>query len=312
MDPFEDLDHRLRETRERVRWFDHLAAQRTTLGRQIREVSDLVTELERQLDKERRDVERLEGGLGGFLAKLAGSREERLSKERAEAAVAGERLDGQRARLENLTADLAKTERDLAAMAGAHDDYQRLLSEKEQLLVERGDQRGRRLMELSGLLADTRADLREHEEAVHAGKEAAQWVRHVLALLENARGASTWDMLGGGAFADAVERHHLVSADQATWQAQQALDTLSRELADLGWVVAPRMPEVDTRWFADVFFDNILTDALKHQRINRTRTAVAEMSGWIDDTLGTLAKAQTDLTQRLATLTEEREHLIAT
>ncbi|MDA0635636.1 hypothetical protein OUY22_19630 [Nonomuraea sp. MCN248] len=34
MDPFEDLDHRLRETRERVRWFDHLAAQRTTLGRQ--------------------------------------------------------------------------------------------------------------------------------------------------------------------------------------------------------------------------------------------------------------------------------------
>ncbi|MGI5269535.1 hypothetical protein ACQEUU_10320 [Nonomuraea sp. CA-218870] len=312
MDPFEDLDDRLRETRERVRWFDHLAAQRTTLGRQIREVTDLVTRLEQKLAEERRDVERLEGGLPGLLARLAGSRDERLAKERAEAALAGERLDGQRARLEALTADLATTERDLAAQAGAPDDYQRLLTEKERLLVERGDERGRCLMELSGRLADTRADLREHEEAVQAGMAAAQWVRQVLTLLETARGASTWDMLGGGMFADAVEHQHLVGADQATWQAQQALDTFSRELADLGWAADPKMPEVDTRWFADVFFDNIITDALKHQRIARTRTAVAEMSAWIDDSLRTLAQRQADLAQRLTDLTTEREQLLST
>ncbi|TXK43147.1 hypothetical protein [Nonomuraea sp. C10] len=312
MDPFEDLDRRLREAHDRVRWFDHLAARRSSLGRQIREVADLVTELEQQLAKERRDVERLEGGLSAFMARLTGSREERLTRERAEAALAGERLDGQRARLEALTGDLGETERDLAATAGAADDYQRLLSEKERLLVERGDQRGRRLMELSGLMADTQADLREHDEAVQAGKAAGQWVGHVLTQLEHARGASTWDMLGGGVFADAVEREHLVTADQATWQAQQALDTFARELADLGWAVRPKMPEVDTRWFADVFFDNIITDALKHQRINRTRTAVAEMSAWIDDSLRTLAQGQADLTRRLGDLTGEREHLLAT
>lgn len=312
VDPFEELDRRLTETRERVRWFDHLAARRTAIGQQIREVGDLVAQLERRLAEERRDVERLEGGLSGFLARLAGSREERLAKERAEAVLAGERLDGQRARLDALRADLAATERDLATTAGAHDDYQQLLSEKELLLVEGGDRRGQRLMELSGRLADTRADLREHDEAVQAGKEAGQWVGHVLQLLGKARGASTWDMLGGGAFADAVERHHLVSADQAAWKAQQALDTFSRELADVGWTAQLRMPEIDTRWFVDVFFDNIIVDALKHQRINKTRAAVAETARFIDDSLRALVQNQAILSQRLADLTTEREQLLTT
>src|SRR5690606_42009606 len=79
------------------------------------------------------------------------------------------------------------------------------------------------------LFRSTRADLREHDEAVQAGKEAGQWVGHVLQLLGKARGASTWDMLGGGAFADAVERHHLVSADQAARSEEHTSELQSRE-----------------------------------------------------------------------------------
>lgn len=293
-----------------MRRFDHLAAQRTTLGQQIREVTGQVAELERQFGKEQRDVERLEGGLSGLLARLSGAKEERLAKERAEAALAGERLAGQRARLRALESDLERAERELAAVAGAHEEHRRLLAEKERLLVARGDQRGRRLMELSGLLADTQADLREHEEAVQAGEVAAQWVGHVQELLGRARSASTWDMLGGGAFADAVERKHLVDADQAAWQAQQALDAFARELADLGWQARPRMPEVDTRWFADVFFDNILTDAFKHQRIKKTAEAVSEMAAWLDASLRALGERQGELGRRLAALNEERESLL--
>lgn len=253
---------------------------------------------------------RLEGGFAGFVAGLAGSKQERLTKERAEAEAVLERLDGQRGRLAELTGDLGRTDRELAETAGAHESYRRLLAEKERLLVELGDDRIARLMELSTSLADAQADLREHEEALQAGTAAGQAVGQMLSLLNKARGASTWDMLVGGAYTDAVERHYLMAADQTAWHAQRALDVFSRELADLGWAADPRLPEVDTRWFADVFFDNIITDALKHRRINRTRDAVAAMSRWIAETGQTLTARARELHQRHAELLQERERLI--
>jgi hypothetical protein len=308
---FENLDQGLREAREGVRRFDHLAGRRSAIAAQVREVSELIGQLEAELAKERHDVARLEGGFAGFVAGLVGSKQERLTKERAEAEAVHERLDGQRGRLAQLTGDLDRTDRELAETAGAHESYRRVLAEKERLLVELGDDRGARLMELATLLADALADLREYEEALQAGMTAGQAVDQMLSLLNKARGASTWDMLGGGAYTDAVERHHLKAADQTAWHAQRALDVFSRELANLGWVADPRMPEVDTRWFADVFFDNIITDALKHQRINRTRDAVAEMSQWVGEAVRTLTQRSGELHQRREGLLLERERLIA-
>ncbi|WP_214639073.1 hypothetical protein [Nonomuraea sp. NEAU-A123] len=110
VDAFADVDRKLRESREQIRRFDHLTTRRKTITVQIREVTELTSQLETQLAKEQRDVTRLEGRLGGFLAVLAGpiagSKEERLARERAEAEAAWERLRGQRRRLDDLTADL--------------------------------------------------------------------------------------------------------------------------------------------------------------------------------------------------------------
>jgi hypothetical protein len=266
---FENLDQGLREARERARRFDHLAGRRSAIAAQVREVSELIGQLEAELAKERHDVARLEGGFARFVAGL------------------------------------------VAETAGAHESHRRLLAEKERLLVELGDDRRARLVELSTLLADAQADLREYEEALQAGMTAGQVVGEMLSLLNKARRASAWDMLGGGAYTDAVERHHLKAADQTAWHAQRALDVFSRELADLGWVADPRLPEVDTRWFADVFFDNIITDALKHQRINRTRDAVAEMSQWVGEAVRTLTQRSVELQQRRGELLVERERLVA-
>jgi hypothetical protein len=307
----EDLDRKLLESRTQVRRFDHLAGQRKTMNGQIREVAELIAQLEIQLAKEQRDVARLEKGFGGFLAGLAGAKEEKLARERAEAEAAQERLYGQRRRLEGLTDDLEAADRELAALAGAHASYEALLADKERLLLEGGDERARRLAEVTGKLADSQADLREHTEAWEAGKAAVAATRHVVGLLDRARGASTWDMFGGGAFADLVEHGQLVKADQAAWHAQRALDVFSRELRDVGWIADLRLPKVDTRWFADAFFDNIITDAIKHQRISRTRDEVSSVFSWVESAVQALVSRHGVLTQQHARLLAEREQLIA-
>ncbi|MFF5211278.1 hypothetical protein [Streptosporangium sp. NPDC000396] len=311
MTSFDNIDDDLRAARERVRRLEQLTRQRQAVAVQLDEVEQLISDLGDQLVKEERDVSRLEnGGFAAFLSGLAGSKEEKLAKERAEAQALRQRLDGQRNRLEWLKADQMAVERGLAKVGSAQEEFAALLERKERLLVESADPRGRELTEIGQWLANTHADLREHEEARQAGVAAVQAVGQVLRCLGNARGASTWDMLGGGGIADMMEHGHLRNADEAAWHAQRALDAFSRELADIGMQVNPQLPKVDTRWFADMFFDNIITDAIKHQRIARTGQAVNEVAQWADATVGNLAARCGELARQRDSLVARREALL--
>ncbi|MFJ2031205.1 hypothetical protein [Streptosporangium sp. NPDC087985] len=311
MTSFDSIDDDLHAAQDRVRRLEQLTRQRQTVTVQLDEVGQLISDLEHRLVKEERDVSRLEsGGFTAFLSGLAGSKEERLVKERAEAQAVRQRLDGQRTRLEWLRADQAAVERGLAEIGPAHEEFAGLLARKERLLIESADSRGRELTEIGRRLADIHADLREHEEAHQAGIAAVHAVGQVLHCLGNARGASTWDMLGGGIFADMVEHGHLRNADEAAWYAQRALDAFSRELADVGVRVAPQLPQVDTRWFVDAFFDNIIVDAIKHRRIARTGQAVAEVAQWANDMVNELAVRRGDLVRRRDSLVARREEVL--
>ncbi|MEV4295578.1 hypothetical protein [Microbispora rosea] len=312
MTPFAAIDDEIRDARDRARRRDQLTRQRATLLTQIEEVRGMLADLERQLAKEDRDVAKLEqGGFAALLAGLTGGKEERLARERAEAAAARQRVTGQRTRLEWLSGDLRTTDQALAEVGNPHQELEVLLARKERMLVESGDPRGRELADIAARLANVSADLREHQEAQQAGIAAGQAVGYVMRHLGSARGASTWDMFSsGGGFADMVEHGHLRQADEAAWHAQGALDRFSRELADIGVRAAPQLPKVDTRWFADVFFDNIITDAIKHQRIARTAEAVREVAEWVAAVVNQVSDRCGELTRQQESLARRREEVL--
>ncbi|WP_329425595.1 hypothetical protein OG339_35480 [Streptosporangium sp. NBC_01495] len=309
-----DAADALLTARERVRRLEQLTSRRGAVAVQLDEVAALLGDLEDLLAKEEEDVSKLEGGgFSALLAGLTGSRDERLARERAEVLAVRQRLDGQRNRLEWLNADRAAVDEGLAGLGPAREEYDALLEREERRLVASGDSRGRELVELDQRLADTRADLAEYQEAHRAGVDAFHGVGEVLRCLGGARGASTWDMLaGGGGFADMMEHGHLRNADEAAWHAQQLLDTFARELVDIGVNVAPKLPEVDTRWFADMFFDNIITDAIKHHRIESTGAAVADVAEWVRRTVEGLDVRREELTRLRDALAARREEVIVT
>ncbi|MFI6908718.1 hypothetical protein ACIBKY_46170 [Nonomuraea sp. NPDC050394] len=305
-----ELDERLREASARMRRAEHVRRLRETTARQIADVRGALEDLEFELTEEERDVARLEGGLSAVLARLLGNREERLERERAEAAVARERVHGHRARLARLEADAVAADAELAGLEPAPREYAELLAEKERQLIRSGDPRMHQLADLGAALDRLSADVRECEEAHRAGQEAHEALGVVSRLLDSARNASTFDMFGGGLLADAYEHHKLTGADKAAWHAQRALDVFSRELADTGIAARPMMPKVDTRWFVDTFFDNIISDALKHQRIEKTRAEVMKLARWVRDTGSHLKARRTQLPAERAQLLTWREELL--
>ncbi|MER7615959.1 hypothetical protein [Nonomuraea wenchangensis] len=306
-----ELDEQLREASARMRRAEHVRRLRETTGRQIADVRGTLEDLEAKLAEEERDVARLEGGLSAVLARLLGNREERLERERAEAVVARERVEGHRARLAQLEADAAAADAELAVLMPASREYARLLAEKERQLIGSDDPRARELADLGAALDRSIADVRECEEAHQAGRGALDALGVVLGFLNSARNASTFDVLGGGLLVDAYEHDKLNSADQAAWHAQRALDVFSRELADTGVVAARRvMPKVDTRWFVDAFFDNIISDVLKHQRIEKTRDEVNKLARWVRDTGTYLETRRAELLAERSRLLTRREELL--
>ncbi|WP_431896553.1 hypothetical protein [Nonomuraea sp. bgisy101] len=310
MTDFAGIDEQLRVAKERVRRFDQLTRQRGAVTRQLGPVRQAVAALQEQLADEEGDVTRLESGFAGFVAKLLGSKEERLTQERAEVEAARQRLDGQRTRVASLEGDITGIDGELARLGPVREEYATLLAEKERMLIELADPRGRELADLAERLGDLAADLREHDEAHRAGVAAGRELDLVLDRLNAASGASTWDVLGGGYVADSVERTRLEEADQAAWRAQRQLDVFSRELADVGVAAGPQLPEVDTRWFVDTFFDNIVTDVLKHQRISGTRDAVAEVARWAGTTVAAVARRSAELAAERAALLARRDELL--
>lgn len=83
--------------------------------------------------------------------------------------------------------------------------------------------------------------------------------------LAQAEDASTWDMFGGGAMMDMMERSALADAQRQADTARmlvgqaRALQPMIRDLEMLD------MPQGNI--MSDVFFDNIFSDALFHQKI---------------------------------------------
>jgi hypothetical protein len=299
-------DDQLRSAHARVRRLRQAGRLRSALATQIGEVDQLLVTLERQHAAEQRDVTRLQGRtLTAIVSGVLGNKDAKLAKETAEAEASGLRLEGHRARRRQLVADLTALNRELDELADAPRSYERELARAERDLSEAGDRRG---VELSDRLAETAADLREHDEAYRAGRTALDGVQAVLRELSGAGNWSTVDMFTGSG-ADFVEHAKLERASQAAWHAQQALDRFSRELADVGAHVSPQLPEIDTRWFADWFFDNIITDAIRHSRITRTYEQVAEIARWVQTSVDQLGRECGELSHRRAALTAERERL---
>ncbi|MEU1386117.1 MULTISPECIES: hypothetical protein [unclassified Nonomuraea] len=305
-----ELDERLREASARMHRAEHVRRLRKNATQQIADVRDTLKGLESELADEERDVVRLEGGLSAVLSRMLGNREERLARERAEVVVARERVDGHRARLAQLEADVAAADAELAVLDPASREYARLLAEKEQQLIRSGDPCARELADLGAALDRLSAEMRECDEAHQAGQGAHDALAVVLRLLGSARTASTFDVFGGGLITDAFEHDRLTSADKAAWHAQRALDVFSRELADTGIAARPVMPKVDTRWFVDAFFDNIISDVLKHQRIEKTRAEVQKLAQWVRGTRAHLRGRRVQLLAEQSRLLTRREELL--
>lgn len=300
----DELDERIKRAREAARRHERLTRQRSELEQHLPAVQQRLAATEQQFAKEHQDVVRLEQNQ----FRLNPAQMQQLDRERWEATAAHEQMEGERARLNQLLADRDRMDAELAELARAPEDLQYALRAKEEQVKQTGGQRSRDLDQAIERLTKAEIALREHVEALNAGRNVGP---HLGALQREFGDANTWgnvDLFLGSGWG---QRAHLQTATQIAWYAQRELDVFTRELADLGIQAAPRLPLVETNFFTDILFDNIFTDI---KRRDQVKNAVAQIDGvgrWLHDMVQWLDGRCVEIDREVNDLRKRRDDLLA-
>jgi DNA repair exonuclease SbcCD ATPase subunit len=294
-----ELDDPLVAAKEALRRKQKLARMLDNAEQSLEQHRAKLRTLAERLAREEGDVERLEGkGLVGLFHTILGDRESQLEKERQEYLAAKLQHDAADVAVATLEEEVADLRQQVTEMGDPEGLYESLLAQKEQAILEAGDERAERLLALSEEWASARSDIRELEEALQAGQQVLEGLQEVRSRLRSAESWGVWDLIGGGLIATSVKHARMDEARRLIHRVQQELERFGRELADVDVTGVAGLEADAFVTFADYVFDGLIIDWVMQARIQRSLEAVREtqdrVSGVVEGLRRALPEAQAE------------------
>jgi hypothetical protein len=309
----DELNKQLEAIVEKMRAKSRLEGMAGRLRKDLMHEEEMLLELEAGIKKEGNDVKRLEGlSLTGLFYTVLGSREQQMEKERQEFLAAQLKYDECNSSVKEMKLELAELEKDIARYGGLEDEYASVMSSKERLLLEAGNEEAKSLIRLSEDIAGLKADIRELKEAITSGKNALEGLGSMVALLKSAENWGTWDMLGGGFFATHIKHSRIDDARDAACRVQGLLRRFRSELEDVDTGAEPGLT-IDIGSFAtfsDYFFDGLISDWIVQSRIRSSLSNTDGVRHGVAKTVQNLQRRLGTVRTRLESLEKERRELI--
>ncbi len=285
----DDLNRQLIDVKEKLRMRqkvqDDLAQVRALLETERTRRNQLAENLK----KENRDVEKLQGlSLTALFYTVLGGKDQQLEKERQEFLAAKLKYDACNALVYSLEHDVENLSSRLAEFGDLDLQYRTILELKEKAIAQAQNDVTRQLIELSEAQAEVQSDIRELQEAIHAGEQALAGVEEMIDNLRDARNWGTWDLIGGGLISTAVKHSKIDEARNTAHAVQRLLRQFQRELIDVQTVEKMEIDIGSFATFADYFFDNLITDWIVQSRIEKSLDGTRQVAGQIRFVLVTL------------------------
>ena len=298
---------RLRLLQEQKARKDRLESLRSELTAQQRELSEKTIQLRVMMNKEQKDVDRLEkGGLAAAILELVGKKEQRLEKEKQEAYAARMKYDTALQEQEAVESRLRSTVAELHSLKASEGEYDFLLNELLTEIKNTGDSRKVEVLRMEQEMVAHQAAIKELSEAIGAGSEVLSAVQDVESHLRDAEGWGTWDLFGGGLLADIAKHEALEAAQRSVDRLQVKLRSFKTELVDVNVEANLQISLDGFLGFADWFFDGFFADYAVMDHIERSMGEVKATKANIN---GILNNLRSQLKQREAAVHSLQEEL---
>jgi DNA repair exonuclease SbcCD ATPase subunit len=305
-----EIDRMMEETVAAVEVKKSLARRLERSRRELDAERKRLSELQAVMNREEKDVARLEGlSLANLFYTILGDKPAKVDKERQELLAAKLRRDEAAASVRTLQGDIEDLASRLAEAGRPEDDLWKLMEAKERLLREGGGPQAEALLDLDERKGRFAAERRETREALEAGRKVQAALERVLRSLESAHGWGVWDMIGGGLLATAAKHSNLDKARDEVHEVQSLMRRFQRELADIGSFTGDVNIGGFER-FADYFFDGLFVDWMVQSKINASLDRTREQLARVKSLIGSLEARERGLQARIAALAREREKLL--
>lgn len=256
-------------------------------------LTEKVGRLEKKMQLEQKDVQRLEGhSLAALFYQATGQMEEKLDTERREYYAARVKYDAAMRELKAVEQDLECTMEDLQDLADCEERYARAMDEKRVTIENAGTHLSEELLEKEQSLAFLHAQERELEEAIAAGTSALRVANDVVNSLKNVENLGLVNALGGGFLVDMAKHETLDEAQKNVEELQVCLQKFNKELSDVELRSDMKVSISRLLKFADTFFDALVTDPAAQEERQRSHRQVDQTR---DTILGVLRQLQTRL-----------------
>ena len=238
------------------------------------ELKETVAEFEglgKKLNKELRDIEKLERlSTKAIFYKVLGSKEKQLEKERQEYLELSLKEEDLSNSIDLLEYELNILEAKISSRTELNIRLKKLKNEREEEIIKTDPALRMELLALSNNLEETYRFKIEVQEALEAGQLCHNLMQQIVSLLGRVKNWGQWPTHQANQHGrrrmrrDAIDR-----ARNLAYQVKHHLNIFQNELKDIGKEITFRINPQELTEFSDFFFGNLITDWIMQQQLTR-------------------------------------------
>jgi len=311
MKDIKDINDKLLRIKAGLREKERLEKMLENAIRHKRELEVKKAELFKQLQREEKDVKKLEGmSLSNFINTILGTKWEKLDKEKEEAIAAKLKYDAVCEELNDLIEDINKLEENIDKLKYLEYEHERLIKQKEEMVKSLNEDVAARLERITEEESSLLDRIKELEEAIYAGNELLYSLYNVQKKLSSAGNWGLWDIFGGDMIATMVKHSKLNEAKAEISRVQSLLRKFYRELEDVNEYVDINLNIGTFLTFADFFFDGIFSDLAVQSRIRDAESRVEDAIFKVEGIMLKLKSEKDSVIRKLEQLKKERLSIV--
>lgn len=263
----EELNRKIEKVKNDVALKRILNEEALRLENKLKSDEEKLYNLEKQLIKEKNDVDKLSKlSISNIVATILNNKENKIEKEEQEYLMVKLKYDELLSSVNILKEELDKEKYRLNLLGNCEEEYNKLINEKINIIKKYGDKATReKLSNIDEKIDNIINENKEIEEAYSVGRRLLIEVNEAEEYLRSAKNWGIFDIAGGDIVSTIAKHNKINKANDKFEKIGYLISKFNKELGDIN---LNNVSFSTTTITLDLFFDNIFTDISVQNKIN--------------------------------------------
>ena len=273
---YNEINKKLEKLKEFIKLKISLKEEVNILEVQLEKDEKKLYDLEKDLKKEKKDVDNLNKfSVSNIIATVLNNKENKLEKEEQEYLIVKSKYDELLANINILKKDLVSKRNKLKTLDNCEEEYNKVINEKIKLIKDYGSYDAKeKILNLDKRINNIINESRKIKEVYEVGKKLIREVSYAKDELKNAKNWGILDIVGGDMMSSIVKHNKIKKANDKFYKIIELISSFNKELGDI------KLNNISFSTITvtlDLFLDNIFTDISVQNKINDALNSIEEV-----------------------------------